>query len=138
VAQTLQPTDYRALPGGTETILVVEDREDVRGLTMSLLTGLGYTVIEANGSASALTLARDASREMHLMVSDVVMPGIPGGELADLVRSLRPGIKVLLVSGGDNESEAPARVSAPGFAFLAKPFTPTELAVAVRSLLDGG
>jgi PAS domain S-box-containing protein len=136
VEQALEPTDYRALPGGTETILVVEDREDVRGLTVNLLTGLGYTVIEANGSASALTLARDTSRVMHLMVSDVLMPGIPGGELADLVRSLRPGIKVLLVSGGDNEAVAQERLATPGFDFLAKPFTPAELAAAVRSLLD--
>ena len=137
LVETTESANEEALPGGTETILVVEDREDVRKLTVSLLARLGYAVLEASGSASALELAADTSHAIHLIVSDVVMHGVPGGELADLVKSLRPGIKVLFVSGGGNQSNVPPRVAEPGFSYLAKPFTPPELAVAVRALLDG-
>jgi two-component system, cell cycle sensor histidine kinase and response regulator CckA len=130
--------DHRPLPGGAETILVVEDRDDVRRLTAGLLSGLGYSVIEADGPASALKTVEDPKRTVHLMLSDVLMPGMSSDELADRVRALRPGIRVLFASGGGRDFTPPKRVSETGFGYLAKPFGLQELADAVRSLLDKG
>jgi CheY-like chemotaxis protein len=128
---TQPAVDLCALPGGPETILLVEDREDVRTLTVSILRGLGYVVIEADGPESALELAGDGSRPIHLLITDVVMPGIPVTEMAARLQALRPNMKVLCVSGGGDANAVPA-----GPGYLAKPFTPAELAGAVRALLD--
>jgi CheY-like chemotaxis protein len=131
-----EANDHQTLPGGSETILVVEDREDVRRLTVSLLSGLGYTVVEAASPAGALELVGDGRPVIHLMVSDIVMPGMSPDELAEHVRARRPGIKVLFVSGYGSDFTAAARLFEPGFGYLAKPFSPAELAVTVRALLD--
>jgi PAS domain S-box-containing protein len=124
------------LPRGTETILVVEDREDVRRLTVRLLGGLGYNVMDAEGAESALKLAGGTARPIHLMVSDVVLPGMSSDDLANRVRSLNPATKVLFVSGGGSDFRPPARISEAGFDYLAKPFSLEELAIRVRVLLD--
>jgi PAS domain S-box-containing protein len=125
------PVELGNLPGGPETILVVEDREDVRTLTVSILRGLGYVVIEADGPDSALKIAGDGSRPIHLLMSDIVMPGMPVTEMAERLQAMRPNMKVLFVSGGGDDN---AVAAGPGY--LAKPFTPAELAGAIRALLD--
>jgi PAS domain S-box-containing protein len=135
-AATPAANDDRELPGGPETVLVVEDREDVRKLTAKMLAGLGYMVLEADGPPAALEMVGDGTRAIHLVVADVMMPGVPAGELADLIRAARPNAKVLFVSGGGDDDAVPKKISEPGFGYLAKPFTPAELAARVRGLLD--
>jgi len=127
-----------ALPGGTdlpartaenperETILVVEDQPDVRRLAARILAARGYTVLQAEDGASALAVARRHSGPIHLLLTDVIMPGITGLELAKRFRALYPDCAVLLMSGYPGEA---------GEIGLRKPFTPEELEQAVRATL---
>ncbi|WP_216849908.1 PAS domain-containing sensor histidine kinase [Acidisoma sp. L85] len=124
------------MPGGTETILVVEDDARVRRVAVSRLTEMGYSVIEAMNGAEALSLL-SSRPEIKLLFTDVVMPGdITGDELAKEVRSTRPDIKILLTSGY-SEGRAGRRELAPASNWLKKPYTAGELAVRIRELLDG-
>jgi PAS domain S-box-containing protein len=121
---------------GKETILLVEDREDVRELTARTLRDLGYTVLEAEDSASGLEFFRDRTRQIDLLLTDVAMPGINGFELADLIRTYHSGIKVLFMSGYADPENFSEKVAEPGSAYLPKPFTSQSLASLVRALLD--
>jgi two-component system cell cycle sensor histidine kinase/response regulator CckA len=122
---------------GDETILIVEDDEQVRSYAAEALTRHGYTVIEADGGAEALrVLEREPS--VDLIITDVMMPGITGGELAEEAASLRPELKVLYVSGYNGSAIARAGVViVEGNEFLQKPFGPDEIARRVREVLDG-
>ncbi len=122
------------LPGGTETILVVEDEPRVRRVAIARLRDLGYTVIEAANAEEALKAAED-SRPIDLLFSDVVMPGgMDGHMLASKIRVLRPGIKVLLTSGYAEPSIA-ERGQAEVGTWLRKPYTSEALATRLRLLL---
>jgi CheY-like chemotaxis protein len=121
---------------GSETILLVDDREDVRELTARTLHDLGYIILEAEDSASALKFFRDRNREIDLLITDVAMPGINGFELADLIRTYQNGIKVLFMSGYTDPEKFSEKVLESGSAYLPKPFTPQALATQVRELLD--
>jgi PAS domain S-box-containing protein len=131
-----QPPDNAPMQRGTETILLVEDREDVRELTARTLRDLGYTVLEAEDSATALKFLRGRARAIDLLLTDVAMPGINGFELADLIRTYQSGIKVLFVSGYADPEHFAARLSDPGCAYLSKPYRPQALANLIRHLLD--
>jgi CheY-like chemotaxis protein len=120
---------------GTETILLVEDQQEVRKLAAGILTSLNYTVLIADAPERALELAQDRSRTIHLLLTDVIMPGMPGTELADLIRTYQAGIKVLFMSGYGEASHVSERISRPGFGFLQKPFTPESLAIKLREIL---
>jgi PAS domain S-box-containing protein len=121
---------------GTETILLVEDEDAVRGLTARVLQSYGYTVLEASDGDEALSLAKTKNRVIHLMVTDVVMPGIGGLELANRLERLRPKMRVLFMSGHTDEFIDRRGVLHPNAAFLPKPFTPETLARKVREILD--
>jgi CheY-like chemotaxis protein len=122
---------------GTENILLVEDREDVRRLIGQILRDLGYTVLEADGPARALELAQDRSHSIHLLLTDVVMPEMNGIELADHVLTYQNATKVLYMSGyADAPYNISEKLSEPGAAYLQKPFTPSGLAASVRRVLD--
>jgi two-component system cell cycle sensor histidine kinase/response regulator CckA len=120
---------------GRQTLLVVEDEETVRNLSYGVLLGAGYTVLVARDGASALDVARTYGGEIHLVVTDVVMPGMSGRELAAHLKELRPGVKVLYVSGYTDEKIAAHGVLEPGTNFLQKPFTPSVLVRRVRDVL---
>jgi CheY-like chemotaxis protein len=131
------PPGLLKAPGGTETVLLVEDEDRVRALARLALAGSGYTVLEAPGGQEALDLCRRQQGPIHLLVTDIVMPKMSGRELADRVTSLRPDIKILFLSGYPEDAalhqgatEGAAR------AFLQKPFTPAVLARRVREVLD--
>ncbi|MBI5084860.1 MAG: PAS domain S-box protein [Acidobacteria bacterium] len=120
---------------GSETILVVEDQKDVHKLARLVLNSYGYKVLEAANAAEALLLAESSTGTIDLVVTDVIMPGTNGRELAGRLRPLRPGLKVLFMSGYA-EDVLPSRERLDqGIAFLQKPFTPEELARKVRELL---
>ena len=123
-------------PGGTETVLLVEDDAAVRALAKRALERRGYDVLEAGGGGAALAVSAGAGA-IHLLVTDVVMPGMGGRELAGRLRGLRPGLRVLYMSGYTDDALVRHGVLAGEAAFLQKPFTPESLARKVREVLDG-
>jgi len=119
-------------------VLVVEDQEEVRKLTKRVLAARGYTVLAARSGVEALEIIAQHPTQIHLMVTDVVMPGMNGRELAQLACAKRSDLKVLYVSGYTGEAVLQHRLLEPGVAFLQKPFTPDVLARKARELLDNG
>ena len=122
-------------PTGTETVLVVEDDASVRRLAVLGLRSNGYSVLEAANATEALELA-SGPVSIDLVVSDVIMPGMRGPELAARVRDLRPGVRLLLVSGHPETDEAFRDKTGGVIQLLPKPFTPERLARKVREVLD--
>jgi GAF domain-containing protein len=125
-----------AAPGRSETILLVEDEDEVRELTREMLEAGGYTVIDAGSGAEALRVCRQHPDRVHLLLTDVVMPGMSGHELALQLATLRPDTKVVYMSGYTDDALGHHGVLEPGVILLEKPFTPDSLLAAVRSALD--
>ncbi len=124
------------LVGGTETVLLVEDEASVRNFVTSVLRAGGYKVIEADCADDALARLSAHDDGLDLLITDVIMPGMSGPDLAALVRTRRPELRVLFMSG---YSETPLDVvtARPGNGFMQKPFAPRALAYRVREVLDG-
>jgi two-component system, cell cycle sensor histidine kinase and response regulator CckA len=122
---------------GTETILLVEDEEQVRGVAREALEASGYKVIQAAGGAEALSLCESRGGEIDLMITDVVMPGMSGPNVAARLPELRPGVKVLFMSGYTDELIVSRGVLQEGVNFIEKPFSPDDLLHKVREVLDG-
>ena len=121
---------------GTETILLVEDEERVRRLARTILAGHGYSVLEAPNGAEALRISEQRGGAIHLLVTDVVMPGMSGGELASRLIAKHLHMKVLFVSGYTDDAIVRHGVLQAGIPFIQKPFTPSTLARKVREVLD--
>jgi signal transduction histidine kinase/CheY-like chemotaxis protein len=121
--------------GGSETILVVEDQEEVRRLTRRILEARGYRVLVAASGPEALRLAEHEAGRIDLLVTDVVMPGMSGREVGLLLAPARPTMKVLYLSGYTDESIVHHGVLEPGVAFMQKPFNAEALARKVREVL---
>ena len=121
---------------GTETILIVEDEESIRGITSRILGEAGYTVLVAASGNEALAVCNAHNAKIHLLLTDVVMPEMGGRALAEHVVALRPGIKMLYMSGYTDEAIAHHGTLAPGTHFIAKPFSATILTRKVREVLD--
>jgi len=121
---------------GSETILVAEDEQIVRVLIRKVLEQAGYTVLLAGGGVEALQLAERHTGRIHLLVTDVVMPGMNGRELARRLVAARPETKVLYLSGYADDAVERHGVLDPGTAFMQKPFGPSALARRVRDVLD--
>jgi len=119
-----------------ETILVVDDEAQVRTLARDILLGAGYRVLEAEDGDTALKLAEEHPGTIHLLLTDIMMPGINGKELADRLVSLRPDIKMIFMSGRAAEVISDAGVLIPVDAFVAKPFTVERLLNKVRERLE--
>jgi PAS domain S-box-containing protein len=136
-AEQAQPAKQReeVSPRGSETVLLVEDAQSVRIVIRDYLESGGYIVLEAETSGRALEFAQKHPGPIHLLLTDVVMPGMGGVELAREIRSIRPDIKMLYMSG-----YAPRAAGSEGLeestSFLQKPFTPEELLRRVRRVLD--
>ncbi|MFA6244737.1 MAG: ATP-binding protein, partial [Candidatus Hydrogenedentales bacterium] len=129
-------TVTRSLRIGTETVLVVEDEDMVRGPVVKILQMDGYETLEAGSGEEALQIIEAYEGTIHLMVTDVVMPGMNGRELAEQVAKLRPATKVLFMSGHMEELIVGQGVLTPGVPFLQKPFQMTVFADKVREMLD--
>jgi two-component system, cell cycle sensor histidine kinase and response regulator CckA len=120
---------------GAETVLVAEDEDGVRTVVTEMLRKQGYTVVTAPGGAAAVDIAGKLAR-VDLLITDVIMPGMNGPELAKNLRTFRKDLRVLYVSGYTDSLFAREGELEPGTAFLHKPFTPNQLASKVREVLD--
>ncbi|NNG47599.1 MAG: response regulator [Deltaproteobacteria bacterium] len=122
---------------GTETLLLAEDEDLVRDLVRTILTARGYKVLEARNGKESIEIGNTYEGQIHLLITDLVMPNMNGQELSGQLTGIRPGIKTLYMSGyrqdPDNGDEGPF----PDAAFVQKPFRPEELARKVRETLDG-
>jgi PAS domain S-box-containing protein len=121
---------------GTETVLVVEDQPEVRRLTLAMLESQGYRLLEAANGSEALSLCERHPEPIHLLITDVVMPGMTGKELATRLLALRPSLKTLYTSGYPANAIAHEGVLDPGVAYLPKPFSRAQLAAKVRDVLS--
>ena len=134
-------TERRAQPadvlGGTETVLLVEDSDALRDIASRVLERRGYTVLEASDGEAALMLAARHPGAIDLLLTDVVMPEMNGRQLAERLTALRPGLKVLYMSGYAGDAVTRRGVLEQGMAYLQKPFTPDALARKVREVLNG-
>jgi PAS domain S-box-containing protein len=119
------------------TVLVVDDEPEVRELAAEILRRVGYIVLEAGDGAAALEVAGGHEGEIHLLVTDMVMPGMSGRDLAERLHSLRTGLRVLYMSGYVQDASARAALASERSAFVGKPFTPQALTDRVRQLLAG-
>ena len=121
---------------GTETILLVEDEEGVRSLARVALASKGYQVLEACEANGALDLCANHEGPIHLLITDVVMPRMSGPVVASKVAALRPGIKVIYMSGYTDDSVVHHGVLSQEVPFIQKPFSPATLRKRVREVLD--
>jgi two-component system, cell cycle sensor histidine kinase and response regulator CckA len=121
---------------GTETILLVEDDAQLRQLTSSVLAHCGYKVLTAGGTEEGLALCRENHRNIRLLVTDVIMPGMNGRQLAEQVKLISPSTRVLYVSGYTSNAIVHYGVLDPGLWFLPKPFSLSALIAKVREVLD--
>jgi PAS domain S-box-containing protein len=123
-------------PGGSETVLIVEDDPAVREVAAEILRRKGYRVLQAPDGATALALARTHHGGVSLVITDLVMPGMSGRALADVVRAEQPGLRVLYMSGYTDDAVVRQGVLNASAPYLQKPFTARSLALKVRELLD--
>jgi hypothetical protein len=138
------PTGHSAPPtitattagGGTETILVVEDDESVRRVSVRILRGMGFHVLNAADPAAALELVREWTGPLDLLFTDVIMPGMNGRELAEEIHKIRPTLRVLYASGYTDDVELLRQLRENSVHFLQKPFTPTTLGAMIRAVLE--
>jgi PAS domain S-box-containing protein len=121
--------------GGCETVLLVEDEESVRELVRVTLVARGYNVLEAENGERGLHIAESYKEHIHILITDVVMPGIGGRELAKMLLALRPDISVLYLSGYTEDAVVTQGALGPGTGFLQKPFTLQNLAKKVREVI---
>jgi PAS domain S-box-containing protein len=132
----LSPRASQPVPGGRETVLVVEDEAIVRQFTCRSLEELGYTVLEAASGREALTLMEQRTHSVDLIVSDVVMPGLSAKTLADLVSRTHPDLPMLFMSGYPGDDVVRRGLLSPDAPFVQKPFALADLGRTVRRLLD--
>ena len=121
---------------GCETVLLAEDSDSLREMAREYLECAGYTVVEACSGREALERAKEFAGPIELLLTDVVMPGMSGPELASQMKLLQPGIKIIFTSGYTDDAIARQGVLDPGVTFLQKPYRPKALARKIREVLD--
>jgi len=136
VAQFAAPPEYRKVEPGTETILLVEDEANLRYLARQYLEKQGYKVIEAADGAVAMQIAVAHEKIIHLLLTDVIMPGMNGRELAQRISEIRPNVKVLYMSGYTENVIGHNGMLDAGIRLLQKPFNLRDLKSIVREVLD--
>jgi CheY-like chemotaxis protein len=128
--------EFESGPSGTATVLLVEDEDAVRRLGSRVLTRAGYTVLTAASADAAIEVAAHFEGAIDLLLTDVVMPGRSGRELAEELMPLHPEMRLLYASGYTEDAIIRHGVSSQQTAFLEKPFTPNALLRKVRQVLD--
>src|SRR4029077_13877510 len=122
--ETIRPDSPAQTVTGRKTILLVEDDDAVRDLVGKTLDGLGYTVLAVSGGKAALKQSAEFGKKIDLLISDLVMPGMSGRDLARRLAKIRPRLKVLYMSGYADERIVQQASAEPRASFLAKPFSP--------------
>ncbi|WP_162136321.1 PAS domain S-box protein [Zavarzinella formosa] len=130
------PSRILAPPRGTETVLIAEDEAGVRELARRILAGCGYKILEAADGEEAMRMAEGHHGTIHLLITDVVMPGAGGRVVAEQINRRHPEVRVLYISGYTDDAVIRHGVLREGVQFLQKPFTPLALALKVREILD--
>ena len=133
--KTIDDEPEPEVPGGTETIFIVEDDPTVLQISKNMLEMLGYQVLAANNKDQALQLAGDYDGNIDLLLTDVVMPGMNGKELSERILAIRPSLKCLYMSGYTADIIARQGVLKQGVKFISKPFSVKDLAAKVREVL---
>ena len=123
---------------GTETVLVVEDQNEARSVICETLRRRGYTVIEANNGPDAIVKGRQHDVAIDVMLTDVVMPGMGGRRVAEVIRATRPNLKVVYMSGYTDSAIVDHGILEPGVTFVQKPFATDALLRKIRDILDAG
>lgn len=126
-----------ATPLGHETLLLVEDELAILTMASKILTKQGYTVLQANTTAEAISFAKEHVGEINLLITDVIMPGMNGKALANVLQSFNPLLKCLYMSGYTADAISQHGVLDDGVNFIQKPFSLPDLAIKVRAVLDG-
>ena len=130
------PALNNAVPSGTETILLVEDEESMRELASEYLGGKGYRVLGAGDPDSAISIASTHSGPIHMLLTDVILPGMSGVKLAERLAATHGSMRILYVSGYTADAIVHHGGQGPNFAFLSKPFSLSALARKIRTVLD--
>jgi CheY-like chemotaxis protein len=130
-----QPRQASA-PRSSETVLLVEDEEALRGVLKETLEGNGYTVLAARDGAEALSISDAYAGHIHVVVTDLIMPGLTGRSTAEGIALTRPEAKILYISGYSREAVIGRGALRRDAAFLGKPFTLDDLLRTLRDLLD--
>jgi two-component system cell cycle sensor histidine kinase/response regulator CckA len=138
LVDTARPQVAAHAARGQETLLIVEDQPDVRRMSLSILKASGYRLLEAGNAEQALALSASYSGKIDLLVTDVIMPGLNGRQLADRLVAERPGLKVLYTSGYTADVIALHGSLEPGMEYLPKPFGAAQLSAKVREVLASG
>ena len=138
VAPQTEATSPPRPRGGWETVLVVEDQEELRRLAAIVLQRQGYKVLEASNGEEALAIAAEYTEPIHLVLTDVVMPGMTGKEMADRLKVILPGVRILYMSGYTHNVIETGEGLDTELEYLPKPFAPQALANKVRAALDAG
>jgi DNA-binding NtrC family response regulator len=136
-AGLIDAQDVTEIPWGLgETVLIVEDEESILKMTQMMLERMGYKVLAAGTPGEAISLAREHAGQIHLLMTDVVMPEMNGRDLAGNLLSLYPNLKRLFMSGYTANVIAHHGVLDEGVQFIQKPFAKQDLAIKVREVLD--
>jgi len=125
------------MPGGDETILIVDDDESIRSMIADTLQPLGYNVLKASSGDEALDLSRASDQQIDLILSDVIMPGMNGRQLVDAIQKEQPGIRCILMSGYTDNVIAQHGALQAEYTLINKPLLPVALANRIREVLDG-
>ena len=133
--KVLRPAPARAVRG-TERVLVVDDERFMRALAHDILGGYGYSIMEAESGEQAISLYRDRGHDVDLVVLDLLMPGMDGGQALEEIRKLNPDVRCIISSGFGTDQIDKKRLNGPFIRFVPKPYTATQLLTQVRDLLD--
>ena len=125
------------VPGGDETILFVDDDEEIITVGRKILSSLGYTVLVAAGGQAALDLFAEKEGRIDLVILDYVMPGMGGGGVFDALKAMRPDVNVLLSSGYSSTDQVAALIEKGCKGFIQKPYDTVKMSRAIRTILDG-
>ncbi|MCD6200157.1 MAG: response regulator [Deltaproteobacteria bacterium] len=123
---------------GSETVLIVEDNDALRDITKKILQKYGYRVLEAENGEKALNISETHEGPIHLLLTDVVMPGMSGSDLSEKLQSIRPETRVIYMSGYTDNAIVHHGILRQDINFIEKPFSPESLGKKVRQVLDGG